>query len=140
VTSRKQASAYYRDGTVHLHPMSQDASGMWIFSQPVIKVSEDDTSLGTKILEILTFSTSGVPHPQSWEVLNEEIKRSLKLRSFSKPTKLVGIFLEGGKLEFMPTQNIGRGRFLHLPDKAICCDETAAELTRFLRNAYAACT
>jgi Immunity protein Imm1 len=64
----RQATAYRRMEHLFVHSSSRTTDGVWILSEPCIKLDEEctDGDLGAAVQACLQGSRTGVPHPTSW--------------------------------------------------------------------------
>ena len=132
-----------RNGSVFLVPYSKTIKGLLVGTEPVYATSLDDPELVKLIDEALAHSLEGIPHPTSWKGVVKPLLKAAKARSyenFADDTRYVGINKDDGHVEFVPSKNGGRGnRFLHLPQKAVQVEATAAKYPLALREAFSRC-
>jgi hypothetical protein len=143
----ESAAAYLRNGNVYLHPDSRTIKGFWIACEPIIVTSENDKSLGVRVLQTLAQSTENVPDPESlatsdsWNVIKALVKAAgaRSYEAFADSAQCVGVTSDDAGVVFTPTRNGGpRKRFLYLKKK-IRCQPVEAEVAAALIEAFNAC-
>jgi hypothetical protein len=143
----KRAAAYLRDGKIYLHPDSRTIKGFWIACEPIMVTSENERSLGERVLQVLAKSTDNIPHPVSlaasdtWNVMKMLIKAAgvRSYEAFADSAQCVELMLDDTGVVFTPTRNGGpRRRFLDLKTD-IRCPPVEAEVASALMAAFDAC-
>lgn len=134
----KYAGLLKRDSAIILYPEACAASGVLSIIEPmiVLEMSVQPTQLGATIREVLSYSRSGLPHPNPSDSGSrlKPLLRAAKAKSWAeviRGAKSIEIAADEAMLFFTPTENRGpREGFWHLPELAIkiSIDVTAGEL------------
>ncbi len=108
----KLAAVYQRGPAVLLHALSCTADGVWILSEPCVRMPIDcsDSDMGNALLSVLEWSKSPVPRPTHWKEVLEPLLKAAGVKTwqaFVKSAVCVEVELGGNKLEFIPTRNLG---------------------------------
>lgn len=108
----KRATAYQRDASILVHPSSRTSDGVWILSEPCVRLSSDcdDAELGEVILSALGVSRLSLPHPTDWRGILEPLLKCAGLKtwkSFVRGAVCVEVEERGEQLEFWSTRNLG---------------------------------
>ncbi len=108
----QRATVYSRSGSVLMHASSRTTDGVWILSEPCLRLDDDSSNeeLGEAVRRVLAGSSSPVRHPTQWKGLFEPMLRVAGVKSwkaFSKNTLCVQVELDGDRLELIPTNNLG---------------------------------
>lgn len=129
----RRATAYRRKGHFFVHASSRTTDGVWILTEPCVKLSEDcsDRDLGAAARAAVAASRTGVPHPQTWSGLLDPLLRQAGVKTwsaFAKTATCAEIEEDGGKASVIPTRNLGVDEgFQPIPAKAEIVDLDAAE-------------
>ena len=96
----KQTSIYRAKGNWYILPSSLTTEGVWIACDPVSIISEDadPIRIGELILEALSKSKEGEPHPLFPFESRSSIRKAVGVRSWNeleKTTQLVTVTLDG---------------------------------------------
>lgn len=131
----KLATAYRRGSAVLVHPSARTTDGVWILSEPCVRLPSDcsDVELGDAVLSALKGSKSPLPHPTEWKGVLEPLLDAAGVRSwktFAKCAACVEVAALAGELEFVPTENMGadEGFEANEPDKSIVTLPTSSEV------------
>lgn len=116
------SAAYLFKEKIFLHSESQTIHGLWILSEPIIKVEKDDLeALGQSIQSVITGSKPGVAHPTSWKGVFDPMLKVAGVKTYSafaKGAKCVDLEYDGTTLKMIPTINLGsKDGFEQLNDK-----------------------
>jgi hypothetical protein len=118
----KQAVIYERKGVLYIRTSSQTKDGVWIDEGPCLSVptSGSPEEIGTAVKQALDSSRFGIPHPTSWNTINDELLREAGVKSwstFGKTAKCLNVEFEGN-IRISPTRNGGnREGFIVIMDK-----------------------
>ena len=121
----KSATVYRRKHVLYVHPKSRTTDGLWIVTDPILKLDEPvgDSDIGSAIRAALDRSESNVPRPTNWDEISKVLLKGTGASSWSKfvqSTSCVIVTSTGDELSVMPTENRGaRGGFAHEPDKVV---------------------
>src|SRR5262249_55881027 len=116
-----------------VHASSRTTDGVWILTEPCVKLSEDcsDRDLGAAARAAVAASRTGVPHPQTWSGLLDPLLRQAGGKTwsaFARTATGAEIEEDGGKASVIPTGNLGVDEgFQPIPAKAEIVDLDAAE-------------
>ena len=109
----KQATTAYQRGKFFiLHTSSCTTDGVWILTEPCIRLSRDctDDALGEAVRTTLDASKINVPHPTEWDHGLEHLLAAAGVKSwstFAKSALCVEINAEAQTLVLTPTMNLG---------------------------------
>jgi hypothetical protein len=108
----KGATVYAADGTFFLSPSSLTTAGVWVGTQPVLRLEAGSgpAALGKAVIRVLDASRSDVPHPTDWNALVQPILESAGARSwaaFMKKSRFVFLSFDGEELRLIPHRNLG---------------------------------
>jgi len=113
---RKQcASAYERGGYIFLSPSSLTEGGLWVGSEPLVKLERREVDaglLGSQLLEALNNSKVGVPHParHEWEAVAKPLLDLAGVKTwdqFAQNSTLCEVERTTSTIRFIPTSNEG---------------------------------
>lgn len=125
VILKKSATVYRRKQALYIHPQSLTTDGVWIVTEPVLKLNEtaSDADIGSAVRASLDRSHTNVPHPTNWGEITKILLRGIGVRSWStfvQGASCVIIESAGEELSVMPTENQGaRGGFAHQPENTV---------------------
>lgn len=108
----KRATVYRRGPALLVHPSSRTTDGVWILSEPCVRLPSDcsDVEMGNAVLSALEGSKSPVPHPSQWKRVLEPLLKAAGVeawKTFAKSAVCVEVEAQDGQLEFIPTENLG---------------------------------
>lgn len=108
----KLATVFRRRAHFIIHPSSCSTDGLWIGSEPYVRLPVDctDGQLGATLLSALESSKTGVPHPTEWKGLLEPLLQAAGVKSwgaFAKNAVCVLVSEEADNIELVPTVNLG---------------------------------
>ncbi len=110
----KQAQVFKRKKNLFVLPSSQTTMGLWVGTDPVVKLEENvsQEEQGEAILHALSLSKHGVPHPSDWNIPTNSLLQVAGARSwneFEGNAKSIVIELDDECLHIMPSRNLGSG-------------------------------
>jgi hypothetical protein len=120
----RRATIYFRNGSLFVHASSRSTDGVWVASEPFLKVeaSANDVDLGGAVRGALDCSRTDIPHPTSWTGLLDPLLALAGVKSwstFAKSALCAEVEEEGGLASVVPTDNLGaRGGFQPDPSRA----------------------
>jgi hypothetical protein len=136
------ATVYQRKGDLLLHAMSMTTDGLWILTEPVVRLATDveDEVLGRAVRAVLEHSRSGVSHPTDFRAVTEPLLRAAGVKSsstFAKSSVSVEVAeTESRVLELVPMENKGPADgFVPRADKQTVRGESDSELGKAVRLA-----
>jgi len=109
------ATVYQRANGLIIHPSSQTTEGVWVAASPCVCIpdSAPDCEVGSAVRRALEASSVGVPHPEEFHAVTEQILRVAGVatwRAFAASTRCVEIEeIAPGLLSLIPTQNLHGG-------------------------------
>lgn len=108
----KRATVYQRGAVILVHASSRTTDGVWILSEPCIRLPSDcgDAAMGLAVMSALEASQSSVPHPTQWKGLVEPLLRAAGVRTwkaFAKSAVCVEVEERDGQLALIPAVNLG---------------------------------
>jgi hypothetical protein len=108
----KRATVYRRRSSVLVHPSSCTAEGVWILSEPCVRLPAGctDADIGHAVLTALQQSKTTVPQPAQWSGVLQPLLRAAGVTtwtSFAKGAVCVEVEQDGGRLALIPTVNQG---------------------------------
>ena len=124
----KRATAYRRKGHFFVHASSRTTDGVWILTEPCVKLDEtcSDEDLGEATRAAISASRAGVPHPRNFAGLLDPLLRQAGVKTwsaFAKTATCAEIEADGGKVSVIPTRNLGVDEgFQPDPDRASSAD------------------
>lgn len=109
---KRATTAYQRGKLFILHTSSCTIDGVWILTEPCIRLTMDctDAELGNAVQSTLDASEINVPHPTDWDHGLEHLLSAAGVKSwstFAKSALCVEIDAEGEELILTPTSNEG---------------------------------
>lgn len=118
---KRAAAAYLFEEGIFVHPRDFTVAGMWIFSEPVVRVAltAPNRDKGVALMTAIEQSRREVPHPPSWTGLTRPLERALNVRSWAelaRRAKLCEVTLDGAALTFMPYRRERRGNYVSIDD------------------------
>ena len=108
----KRATVYRRGPAVLVHPSSRTTDGVWLVSEPCVRLSSDcsDVEMGNALLAALEESKLSVPHPTQWKGILQPLLSAAGVKSwktFAKSAVCVEVEAQDSRVELIPTQNLG---------------------------------
>jgi hypothetical protein len=107
----KVAMIFEAGGQIVVHASSKTTAGLWISSEPVLQAwASNAKSVGTAVLQCLTASASGIPHPKSFKNLFDPVLAVAGVKShraFMSGRKCVKAQMNGDELILVPMRNEG---------------------------------
>jgi hypothetical protein len=121
----KHAIAYKRRDGWYLHSSSETADGVWVATQPFLKLAAEATlrDIGDAVLAALDASRQNVAHPKEWNGIFKPMLDLAGVKSWStfmQGSLCLRIEASEGILAITPTKNLGPKEG-HLPfdDKVV---------------------
>jgi hypothetical protein len=143
---QKIALAYKKRTGLFLHSCSRTTIGVWIATEPFIKVDINETlaGRGQAVLLVLTASSEPLPHPkqEEWGKVFEPMLKlagATSLTAFEKDAACCRLEIDGEDLCLIPHRK--RKGYLEIPDRAIKIQRVSSEATigAALDDAFARC-
>jgi hypothetical protein len=140
----RRATAYQRGDTIFFHPYSETMAGVWILSEPILKLKiYDREKLGEVALDTLNYSKTNVPHPIVWKGLFDPMLREARVKSwsaFSKSAKCVQIEFWENRISMLPTRNLGaKAGFEPIENMRKDCPPLSKDVADTLLSAFEDC-
>lgn len=106
------ATAYRRPEGYYVHSNSQTTCGVWVATEPFIKIPVDAPidQLGKAIEEALERSKIGMAHPSDWSAIEYPLPELAGVKTwaaFMKHAKCANIKDVDNHIEFIPNKNLG---------------------------------
>jgi hypothetical protein len=131
----KHAGAYLRQGSLVLYAVSKTTDGVLRGESPYVTLdaSAPAEEKGAAVLDALSRSREGIPHPQQREGIEDDLLAAAGVKTwanFVKSTNGVSIDLEGEQISFIPLKNEGaRGGFVEFEVSKIQLDSRSSART-----------
>jgi hypothetical protein len=108
----KGASVYAASDTLFLSPSSLTTAGVWVGTQPVLRLEPGSgpSVLGEAVIRVLNASHDNLPHPTDWNALLRPLLESAGARSwaaFMNKAKCVCLRFDGEEMKLIPHRNLG---------------------------------
>jgi hypothetical protein len=141
----RRAIAYQKGDDIFFHPSSKTVAGVWILSDPIIKLKiYDHEKLGMAALDALNHSKTSVPNPLVWKGLFDPMLREARVKSwsaFSKSAKCVEIEFSTNRISMLPTRNLGaKSGFESLDNMRKDCSPLSKDVADTLLSVFGDCT
>lgn len=128
----RHAGAYLRRNQIFVFSMASTIEGVWITRELCgtgLGLNVAPKVLGDAVLNALSLSTMGVPHPTDWSAISRPLLQAAGVKNwstFSRGAKHVTVSMLDSGIRFMPTENGGsKEGFLDLADRAIVLEVSA---------------
>lgn len=121
----KDAIVYRRNDGWYLHSSSQTTDGVWIATQPFLKLPPDAdlSAIGEAVMRAIDASRQSVPHPAAWNGLFQPMLQLAGAKSwatFVKGSMCLRFEADDCVLLVTPTKNLGpKEGHLPLSDKVL---------------------
>jgi hypothetical protein len=130
--ARKLATVYRRKQTLFAHASSLTTDGLWMMTEPVLKLEEGatDADIGSTVRACLDQSRTNVEHPKTFGGgLLKPLLMEAGVKSWAKfveGTSCVVIESHNGRLSIIPTVNLGAvGGFEDQPARSLTINKNA---------------
>jgi hypothetical protein len=121
----KAAVAYKKANAFYLHSSSKTTAGVWIATDPFLKVELDSppSAKGEALITALNASQEATPHPTNWTGLIAPLLELAGVKSWStfmKHAKCLNVEVEEKRLMLVPNRNLGsKEGFEPVPEMAV---------------------
>ena len=126
------ATVYRRKQRFLVHSSSRTTDGVWILGPPYLVVAEgDDHALERAIQSALEGSRADVPHPRTFEGLQDPLLALAGVKNwkaFSKGAECVEVADDGDHIALTPTKNRGPQGFEHDVARRVLLARNTTEL------------
>lgn len=108
----RSVNVYKRKGKLIIRAYSETVDGAWIGTLPVVVLEADapPAEIGKTLLEVLSHSQTGIPHPTDWKSVERPILKAAGVKSTAELMKnnlSCHVEEEEGVLRFIPMENRG---------------------------------
>ncbi|WP_143476257.1 hypothetical protein [Pseudacidovorax sp. RU35E] len=141
----KRIFSIKKSGDIFLQAYCKTVAGVWVLSGPVYKCEDKEDELTNAIRGAQRYSVAGVPHPEQdeWKLVQRPILHSVRAKtwkSLAKDAKVVGIKIDGEKVEFSPVSNYENNGGTSISEKIIVCNLEDENLGKNLAAAFEYCS
>ena len=116
-------SVYKRDNGYILHANKLSTDGVWISTEPCVKLDleTEKEEIGRKVIDLLKESEGRIEHPTEFKGLFNFVLKVAQVRSYKKFMEHCihcGVFLKGKVITFMPYKNDNRKGFEQITEES----------------------